>query len=53
MGVDDQTKAKLKAMRQAATGDQAYSLGAGLPEAIRLYTAGAVDYLRVSKQVPD
>lgn len=35
---------KLKAMRHAASGDQAYHLGEGLPPAIRLYTAGAVDF---------
>jgi len=34
-------------MRAAASGDEAYALGAGLPEAVRLYTAGAVDFLRV------
>lgn len=35
---------KLKAMRHAASGDEAYALGAGLPIAIRLYTAAAVDF---------
>ncbi len=36
--------AKLHAMRAAPDGDQAYALGAGLPEGLRLYTAAAVDF---------
>lgn len=40
--------AKIKAMRAAANGDAAYALGDGLPPAVRLYTAGAVDYLAAS-----
>jgi hypothetical protein len=36
---------QIKAMRQAASGDAAFALGDGLPMAVRLYTAGAVDYL--------
>ena len=36
--------ATVRAMRRAATGDEAYALGAGVAEAIRLYTAGAVDF---------
>lgn len=35
---------KLRQMRQAATADEAYRLGEGLPEAKRLYTAGAVAF---------
>lgn len=31
-------------MRAADDGDAAFALGAGLPEAVRLYTAAAVDY---------
>ncbi|HEY4318819.1 MAG TPA: hypothetical protein VGN04_14560 [Herbaspirillum sp.] len=38
----------IKAMRQAADGDQAYAVGDGLPMAVRLYTAGAVDYAAAS-----
>lgn len=37
----------VQAMRAAEQGDQAYALGAALPAALRLYTAGAVDYRRV------
>lgn len=36
--------AEIAAMRQAENGDAAYALGADLPEALRLYTAAAVDY---------
>lgn len=39
----EQLKALL-AMRAAPDGDAAYALGASLPLAIRLYTAGAVDF---------
>lgn len=35
---------RVEAMRKAKDGDQAYALGNGLPEEIRLYTAGAVDF---------
>lgn len=34
----------IQRMRKAKDGDEAYSMGRGLPEAIRLYTAAAVDY---------
>jgi hypothetical protein len=37
--------AQIKAMRETGDGDAAYALGEGLPMALRLYTAGAVDYL--------
>ena len=36
-------------MRNAASGDEAYELGKGLPEATRLYTAGAVDFNQAHK----
>ncbi|MGR8935644.1 MAG: hypothetical protein ACU837_14825 [Gammaproteobacteria bacterium] len=36
----------IAAMRQAENGDAAYALGTDLPEAVRLYTAAAVDYRR-------
>ena len=36
-------------MRMEASGDRAYELGKDLPEGIRLYTAGAVDYRRDRK----
>lgn len=45
--LDDLTKAQYEqtlAMRRAASGDEAYALGEGLPEDVRLYTAGAVDF---------
>jgi tetratricopeptide (TPR) repeat protein len=35
------------AVRAARSDEDAYALGEGLPEAIRLYTAGAVDFNRV------
>ncbi|PPK73908.1 hypothetical protein B0F87_11319 [Methylobacter tundripaludum] len=35
---------KIAAMRRETTGDTAYTVGDGLPEAVRLYTAGAVDF---------
>lgn len=34
----------LLAMRRAATGDMAFKTGATMPAAVRLYTAGAVDF---------
>ena len=37
--------ALIKTMRIAPDGDAAYAAGGGLPPAVRLYTAGAVDYL--------
>jgi hypothetical protein len=40
--------AQIKAMREAGDGDAAYALGEGLAMALRLYTAGAVDYLASS-----
>lgn len=43
-GLSDWQRYKLQVMRRATSGDQAYALGVGLPEAIRLYTAGAVDF---------
>lgn len=36
-------------MRMETSGDTAYELGKGLPEGIRLYTAGAVDFRRDRK----
>jgi hypothetical protein len=38
---------KVTLMRATETGDKAYALGDGLPEAVRLYTAAAVDFNRV------
>ena len=35
---------QIRAMRAQADGDQAYAAGKGLPEAVRLYAAAAVDY---------
>ncbi|WP_050461586.1 hypothetical protein [Herbaspirillum autotrophicum] len=37
--------AQLKTMRALTDGDAAWALGAEVPAAVRLYTAGAVDYL--------
>lgn len=37
--------AQLKAMRALDDGDAAYALGNAMPAAVRLYTAGAIDYL--------
>lgn len=42
-------RATLRAMRALSDGDQAYAAGGGLPLAIRLYTAAAVD-IRVAAQ---
>lgn len=36
---------QLKAMRALSDGDAAYALGKTIPVAVRLYTAGAIDYL--------
>lgn len=43
---------QVRTMRARADGDQAYAAGAGLPEAVRLYAAAAVDY-RTAPQAPD
>ena len=43
-GVGAYAEATLAAMRNAASGDEAYELGKDLPVATRLYTAGAVDF---------
>lgn len=37
---------QVRKMRRQADGDAAYAAGAGLPEAVRLYAAGAVDLQR-------
>ncbi|NUU02353.1 hypothetical protein [Herbaspirillum robiniae] len=42
--LDDAQFARLKAMRAQPDGEAAYAAGAGLPAAVRLYTAGAQDY---------
>ncbi len=44
IGLSTEDAAKIARMREQANGDAAYALGEGLPEAIRLYTAGAVDF---------
>lgn len=41
---DDRGVAELVAMRRAKGGDAAYAVGADLPPAVRLYTAGAVAF---------
>ena len=43
-GLSDSQLKVLSDMRASANGDQAYALGAALPVAVRLYTAGAVAY---------
>lgn len=43
-GLSGEAAGKLAAMRQQTTGDTAYEVGDGLPEAVRTYTAGAVDF---------
>lgn len=45
-GLGTDAAATIAQMRNAASGDEAYEYGAGLPEATRLYTAGAVDFNR-------
>lgn len=47
VGLSEDQYAELARMRAAATGDAAYGIGVDLPAAVRLYTAGAVDFLRV------
>lgn len=42
--LDDSRGVQLVAMRAAPDGDTAYAAGKGLPEAIRLYVSGAVEY---------
>ncbi|WP_157956564.1 hypothetical protein [Dyella sp. C11] len=42
--VPDQVAAEFKAMQSAPNGDAAYAIGKHLPEAIRLYTAAAIDF---------
>jgi tetratricopeptide (TPR) repeat protein len=44
VAVPGQFAAQFKAMQAAPDGDAAYALGQDLPEAIRLYTAAAVDF---------
>lgn len=46
-GLSGAQQAELTRMRGASTGDDAYAIGVDLPPAVRLYTAGAVDFLRV------
>jgi len=43
-GLPDWQAYKIKAMRHAPSGDDAYDLGSSLPAGIRLYTAAAVDF---------
>lgn len=50
-GLKSDQQTQLASMRDAANGDAAYEAGSGLPPAIRLYTAGAVDFLRASALV--
>lgn len=46
-------RATVRAMRQLPDGDQAYAAGATLPEAVRLYTAAAVDILAAANDETD
>ncbi len=39
-----QTVARIQALDAAHGGDEAYAMGEGLPEAVRLYVAGALDF---------
>ncbi|HEY6516756.1 MAG TPA: hypothetical protein VIY50_11470 [Steroidobacteraceae bacterium] len=48
----EQQRKELTRMRSASTGDEAYAIGADLPAAARLYTAGAVDFLRAHQLIP-
>jgi hypothetical protein len=49
-GLTDDQSGLINAMRVAANGDAAYVAGNGLPPAIRLYTAGAVDFIKADAQ---
>ncbi len=42
--VTPEQRVQVNRMREAKDGNEAYTLGKGLPEVIRLYTAAAVDY---------
>lgn len=44
LGLSTAQAKQIAAMRQAGNGDAAYKLGQGLPDGVRLYTAGAVDF---------
>lgn len=44
LGLSSANARQIAAMRKAGDGDEAYKLGQGLPDAVRLYTAGAVDF---------
>ena len=46
-------RATVRAMRQMPDGDQAYAAGAALPEAVRLYTAAAVDIHAAANEETD
>jgi len=52
-GLNAAQRKLVDAMRAAEQGDQAFALGAALPAALRLYTAGAVDYRRVLPYSPE
>ncbi|HWU25500.1 MAG TPA: hypothetical protein VN154_03780 [Rhizomicrobium sp.] len=43
-GIDARVAERVRSMELASTGSEAYAVGKGLPEAVRLYTAGAVDF---------
>jgi hypothetical protein len=51
-GLDAPQRRSLAAMRSAGDGEAAWAAGAGLPEAVRLYTAGAQDWRAAHAEAP-
>lgn len=49
-GLSDEQSAAVKAMRDADSGDDALAKGAIVPPAVRLYTAGAVDFIKADQE---
>lgn len=50
-GLSENQRDELLRMRAASTGDEAYAVGTDLPAAVRLYAAGAVDFLRAHPMI--
>ena len=49
-GLSDEQSATVKAMRDAESGEDALARGAIVPAAVRLYTAGAVDFIKTDQE---
>ncbi|HKX08089.1 MAG TPA: hypothetical protein VJN67_07840 [Stellaceae bacterium] len=48
--LSDEQSATVKAMRDADSGEDALAKGAAVPAAVRFYTAGAVDFIKVDQE---